>query len=308
MPSDFTIKFYGCRGSFPVAGPQHQRYGGATSCLVIHAGERVIVLDAGSGIVTHGQELAAAYGETDQPIESFIFITHMHLDHLIGLPFFAPLHMPDATLHLWGPRMGGYPSFEACVETFIHPPFFPVPLYEMQSIKYFHDLTEAHTVYFLHDQAEPIQRLTNHPSAQRPDPDEVEVAVHCMRGYNHPKSGVLLYKIVYDGRAIVYATDTEGYVHGDQRLVNFAQGADVLVHDAMYTSDRYISMPSPTQGYGHSTVEIAANVAERADVDRLFLFHHDPASTDDHLDAVGELGSSFFARAGMARDGLIVEV
>ena len=308
MPSDFSITFHGCRGSFPVAGADHQRYGGATPCVVVRAGTRTIVLDAGSGLVNHGGDLVGAYGADREPIESFIFVTHMHLDHLIGLPFFAPMYMPDATVHLWGPRMGHFESFEACVSTLIHPPFFPVPLHEMSSCKHFHDMSEAQGVYFLRGVPEPVQVLRRHPSAQRPAPDQIEVSVECMRGFNHPKSGVLIYRVTYDGRSIVYATDTEGYVHGDQRLVEFARGADVLVHDAMYTSDRYISMPSPTQGYGHSTVEIAAKAAEAAGVQKLYLFHHDPASTDEALDRVGELGKSFFENAEMARDGLVVEL
>ena len=308
MPSDFTVQFYGCRGSFPVSGAQHQRYGGSTPCVVVRAGTRTIVLDGGSGLVKHGQDVIKESFAAGPPIETFIFISHLHLDHVLGLPFFGPMYIPTATVNMFGPRMGAYPSFEDAISTLIHPPFFPVPLYEMQSLKNFRDITEAHAVYFLKGQSEPIMERHSHPKADRPNPEDVEVEVRCMRGFNHPKSGVLLYKVTYDGRSVVYASDTEGYVHGDQRLTKFAMGADVLIHDAMYTSDRYISMPSPTQGYGHSTVEIAAKVAERAGVKDLFLFHHDPASSDEDLDAVGELGRSFFANTHLAADGLIHEL
>jgi ribonuclease BN (tRNA processing enzyme) len=309
-PATFSAQIYGCRGSFPVAGPAYNRYGGATSCVVVRAGSREIVLDAGTGIVNYGQDLIRSSVEQRRAPEAYVFISHLHLDHLMGLPFFAPMYMPNATVRLYGPRMGHFPSFEAAVDTLIHSPFFPVNLHEMHAVHRFSDLSDSQTVYFLHDQAEPLVLLTHHPSHQhlKPSPEQVEVEVQCMRGYNHPKCGVFIYKVVYQGRSVVYAPDTEGYVHGDQRLIQFARGAEALIHDAMYTSDRYISMPSPTQGYGHSTIEIACTNAEKADVKRLLLFHHDPNSTDEDIDAVESHGRSLFAGAQAARDGMILEL
>lgn len=291
-----------------MAGPQFQRYGGATPCVSVQAGERRIIFDAGSGIVALGQQLINQYSKQKRPLDAHIFITHLHHDHLMGLPFFGPIYMPQATLRVWGPRMGPYESFASAVSVLIDTPFFPVPLHEMQSDKQFHDISEAHGIYYVRGQREPIQLLRHHPDARRPDPDEVDLEIQILRGYNHPKCGVLIYKVIYQGKSVVFATDTEGYIHGDQRLITFAKDADVLIHDAMYTSDRYVSMPSPTQGYGHSTVESAARVAERANVKRLFLFHHDPISTDEDLDAVGVLGKTFFADSEVAYDGLTVEI
>ncbi|MEM1347463.1 MAG: MBL fold metallo-hydrolase, partial [Myxococcota bacterium] len=310
MDKHFSLKIHACRGSFPVAGGDYERYGGATSCVTVQAGTRSLIFDAGTGIINHGKELVHAMIQTGEPIDAYLFVTHMHLDHLFGLPYFAPMYIPSATVHLWGPRMGHFETFEDAIDTLISPPFFPVPLHEMNAVKSFHDISEAHVLYFLKGCHEPVLCRGMHPSdkASVPNPEDVEVAVHVMRGFNHPKSGVLIYKIVYDGRSVVYATDTEGYVHGDQRLIKFAKGAEVLLHDAMYTSDRYISMPGPTQGYGHSTVEIAARVAEQAGVRQLVLFHHDPASTDADLDAVARAGREAFDNTLCAADGLVLEL
>lgn len=310
MASEFSVKFHGCRGSFPVAGAGYGRYGGATSCVTVRAGSRTIILDAGTGIIGHSHDLLAEYKQTRQPINAHIFLTHLHLDHIIGLPFFSPMYMPDATINVWSPLMGHFKSIQESMEAFITPPFFPVPLHEMESVKHFRELGEPQVVYFIKGQDEPLCLRHKHPSAQHliPAPDQIEAEVHCLRGFNHPKNGVLLYKVISQGKSVVYATDTEGYVHGDQRLVQFASGADILIHDAMYTSDRYISMPMPTQGFGHSTVEIAAKVAQQAQVKHLYLFHHDPSSDDEALDAVEALGQTFFAQASAARDGLVVEL
>ncbi len=310
MPSDFSIKIFGCRGSFPVAGAGHQRYGGATSCVVVRAGDREIALDAGTGIVGYGNELVQRFASTGEPIDAYVFFTHLHLDHVIGVPFFAPMYIESATVNLWGPRMGPHGSFGEAMEGFFAPPFFPVPFHEMNAVKTLNDIGEVHSVFFVKGQREPVVLRAGHPSERdlAPDVADCDLVVRCMRGYNHPKSGVLLYKVECGDRSVVYATDTEGYVQGDRRLENFAQGADVLIHDAMYTSGRYVSMPAPPQGYGHSTVEIAAGVAERADVSKLVLFHHDPGASDDDIDTLEALGKAAFSNTVAARDGLVIDI
>lgn len=310
MPSNFSVKFYGCRGSIPVSGPNHVRYGGATSCVAVRVGDREIILDAGSGLVTLSNDLVQRYIQTQEPLQPHVFMTHTHLDHLIGLPYFAPLYMPDSTVSIWGPHNARFDSFEETIDAFMSPPFFPVPRYEMQAEIGFSEIGEADAVYFLSDNAEPVQCRPRHPADRHlvPDADRVELTLDCMRGYNHPKSGVNMYRIRAAGKTVVYATDTEGFVSGDRRLIEFARGADLLIHDGMYTEERYVSMPVPTQGYGHSTVKIATALAEAAGVKRLFLFHHDPGNDDDVLDAVEARGKKLFAETRVAYDGLEVEL
>ena len=310
MGSDFSVTFLGTRGSIPVSGEAHTRVGGATSCLVIRAGSRQFVLDAGSGLLEHSEQVMNRYAESGGPLRTYLFMTHSHLDHLIGLPYFGPMYVPDSHVHIWGPRTSRFDSFGDIIDHFIHPPFFPIPLYEMPADIEFSDISEGDTIYFLKEYEEPLQLRPNSPRSadRRPNDNAVELQIEVQHGYNHPKSGVNHYRIEYDGRSVVYATDTEGYPRGDRRLAKFAEGADLLIHDAMYTEDEYVGMPAPTQGFGHSTVTDAAALARRADVGRLGLFHHDPSSTDDDLDAMEQIGLDAFSNTFLASDGLTVEV
>lgn len=310
MTSDFSVKFYGCRGSIPVTGAAYTKYGGATSCLRVRAGGREIIVDAGSGLVQHSNSIVEAYAGDQTPVYSCVLISHAHLDHLIGLPYFAPLYMSDATVDIFGPRNPVQANFAETIDTFMAPPYFPVPRYEMNADIRIRDIGETDVLYFIEGQRTPMSVRAAHPdqAGSVPHDDQIQLEIHCMRGYNHPKSGVNIYKFIAGDKSLIYATDTEGYVHSDQRLINFARGADILIHDAMYTDERYTSMPAPTQGYGHSTVEIAARLAENAEIGQLFLFHHSPASDDSELDRVAELGKSVFANTQVATDGLEVEI
>jgi len=305
MSVDVSVKVYGCRGSIPVAGSDYAKYGGHTSCAVVRVGDREIVFDAGSGIRTYSQVLNGTHAP-----KCHIFFSHAHFDHVLGLPYFTAIYRPDATIHFWGPRDGRFDSWEGTIDALLRPPYHPVSMWEMLSKKYFHDIGEADVVYFLEDSDEVLQLRPAHPddAPRVPPPEQVAFSVHCMRGYNHPKSGVNIYKVVVGDRSIVYATDTEGYVGADRRLLMFARGADVLMHDAMYTEARYTSMPVPTQGYGHSTVEIATSLAKQAGVKQLVLWHHDPDNTDDELDAVADLARSLFPDTILGHDGLEIHI
>ena len=301
MSVDVSVKVYGCRGSIPVAGSEHAKYGGNTSCAVVSVGQRDIIFDAGSGIRAYNSVLNG-----HRAPNCHIFFSHAHFDHVLGLPYFSAMYRPDATVHLWGPRDSRFDSFETTIDQLVRPPYHPVSLWEMLSRKHFHDFGESDVAYFLKDTDEVLHLRPAHPedAAKVPRADSVDFTVHCMRGYNHPKSGVNIYKIVIGDRSIVYATDTEGYVGADRRLLMFARGADVLMHDAMYTEERYTSMPVPTQGYGHSTVEIATSLAKQAGVKQLVLWHHDPDNTDEELDRVADLAASLFPGAVLGHDGL----
>lgn len=310
MSTDVSVTIRGARGSYPVSGQQFNRYGGATSCITVEVGDREIILDAGSGIIDYGQQLLEERLADGDSVTATVLFSHTHYDHVIGLPYFPPIFHPESTLHLYGPRTSAMGSFQETIEQFIQSPYYPVALHEMHAVKNFHDFGAADTLFFVEGRDAPLKVRAQHPDeADRiPDSRDVDVEVRCLRGLNHPKSGVNIYRLEAAGRTIVYATDTEGYVHGDRRLADYARGADLLIHDAMYTEEHYTSMPVPTQGYGHSTVQIATNLASMAEVQKLCLFHHAPQSTDEMLDDVGELGRSHFDETVVARDGMTIEL
>ena len=302
--TEFSLKIYGCRGSIPVSGPAHARYGGETSCAVVTAGTRTIVLDAGSGLRKFGHEVNHA----DPRV--YIFVSHVHLDHIIGLPYFSGMYRPDASIYLWGPRDPRGGDFRSSIEQFIQPPYHPVSLSEMLAQKHFYDFGEGQVVYFLKGVEAPVQLNALHPSDRDkiPDASLVEAKISCMRGYGHPKSGVNIYRVDCGDKSVVYATDTEGYVQGDRRLIDFSQDANLIIHDAMYTDERYVSMPVPTQGYGHSTVQIACKLAQTANVEKLVLWHHDPISTDDALDDIYKNAKTHFSNTIIGMDGLEISI
>lgn len=140
------------------------------------------------------------------------------------------------------------------------------------------------------------------------DPETATVKIH--RSYAHP-GGVYAYRIEYRGHALVYATDVEGYVGGDRRLANFAHGADVLIHDAQYSEEHYRGQAPglpPTQGYGHSTIQMACELAAAAQVRELVLFHHDPSYADETIDRLGIQAQGLFSNVHAAYEGLVMDI
>ena len=278
MFDELRIKFWGVRGSYPTPGSATVKYGGNTSSVEIRAGERTIILDAGTGIIPLGRELARttpalAGGARERASEIMLLFSHLHHDHTQGFPFFVPAYIPTAKLHIFGPD-GTHESLKNVLEHNQSSETFPVSLREMAAAKEIQSVREKQIIVW--DEA----GVHVAESSVGLSDDAIVIRIH--KSYAHP-GGVYVYRITWRGKSVVYATDTEGYIGTDRKLVQFAKDADVLIHDAQYLDEHYwgqlAGFPS-TQGYGHSTVSMACDVAASARVGRLILFHHDPGYSD----------------------------
>ncbi len=296
MSGELRVKFWGVRGSYPAPGAGTVKYGGNTACVEIRAGGRVIILDAGTGIIPLGRELARR-----RALEMVLLFSHLHHDHTQGFPFFVPAYMPNAKLHIFGPD-GTHESLKNVLERNQSAETFPVRLREMASSKEIQSVHESQVIVWDETGVQIAE------SADDTEGNAVVIRIH--KSYAHP-GGVYVYRVTWQGKSVVYATDTEGYVGTDRRLVTFAKHADVLIHDAQYLESHYrgqfAGFPA-TQGYGHSTAIMACEVAAAAEAEQLILFHHDPSYSDAVIGGIEASAQRRFNEAQAAYEGLEILV
>ena len=272
------ITFWGVRGSIPTPGPATVQIGGNTSCVEVRAGKAILIFDGGTGLRLLGKKLAP-----EMPIEAHIFFSHVHWDHIQGFPFFEPAFVAGNVFHLYGGNNVSRTLEETLAGQMDHPNF-PVHLGSMAAQMNFLDMTEG----------EPLAI---------DDGEGGKVLVTSARG-NHPQ-GVFAFRVEHAGRAAVYATDTEHYEgRVDQKLVDLARGARVLIYDSQYTPEEY----SAKKGWGHSTFEEGAKLARIAGVQRLVLFHHDPTQTDAAVREKERRARAVFGDVIAAYEGLVLEI
>jgi phosphoribosyl 1,2-cyclic phosphodiesterase len=303
MDNSFTVTFWGVRGSYPAPGPNTARIGGNTACIEVCTGKHTIILDAGTGIIPLGNSMVAQYQQNKKPMTATLLISHTHHDHTQGFPFFTPTYHPTTTLYVFGPKTL-QDDLHLVLERSMLPPVFPITLEELPCVRFVRNLAEGETIILNATDPAP-QILQNGRDALPKNPDQVCIRV--LRSHAHPQ-GVFIYRIEYAGKAIVYATDTEGYAGGDQRLINFARNATLLIHDAQYLETEYASAASPKQGWGHSTWQMAVTVARAANVAQLALFHHEPTHDDATLERIEQDVQTVFPKTVLAREGLKIEL
>lgn len=261
-------------------------------------GNQTLVIDAGTGIINLGHEMVRrAKKSGDKPMVATILLTHMHHDHTQGFPYFIPAYIGTSTLHILGPRTFDQ-ELEETLNHAVLPPSFPVSLHEMPSVKVIRSLQETEIIII--DQECGNLRIQNmYHDAVECSPDMLYVRIH--KSYAHPRSGVYIYRIEWKGKSMVFASDTEGYVDTDQRLVRFARDTDLLIHDAQYTEEEYAMKK---QGWGHSTPTMACEVAMQSRAKRLVLFHHEPMYDDEKIETIERQAQTLFPDAIAAYEGL----
>lgn len=292
----FLVRFWGVRGSYPTPGPGTVRHGGNTSCIEVQAGSHTLILDAGSGLIRLGEDLLRR--TKGKPLYLSLLITHVHGDHLIGFPFFAPLFDGHTNIDFFGPSLAGR-SIEQLVTPIMSPPYFPVDIRKLPSQRAFHTITDEQQINWQHGYGSKPQIVPDGKDAKN-----AEVSVSIKYTQSHPLNGAILYRIEYAGRRMVYATDVEWREHYDPEFLAFAEGADLLIHDAQYTAEDYLHK----HGYGHSTIEMATGVANVAGVRELILFHHEPTYDDAKLDAMEAAAQTHFAQTRSACEGMEIDL
>ncbi len=298
-----SVRFWGCRGSFPVSGEGFLQFGGNTSCVEIRAGEHLIVCDMGTGIITLGNHLLderakRGAGRGKDPLDAVLLVSHAHHDHTQGFPFFKPAYLDFSTIHMFGPRTLNQ-DFSDILARSMMAPLFPVDLADMHSTRLIRNAEESEMIILREGKTPELVNVQRNQFRL----DAGAVAISALKNLAHPKGGVVNYRVSLGGKSVVYATDVEGYVGGDSRLVRFSEGADLLIHDAQYLPDEYTGLPVPTQGYGHSTWEMAATVARKAGVRRLALFHHDPTHNDAQIRQIEQQARRVFKASFAAYEG-----
>ncbi len=278
MNDQFTVHFWGVRGSIACPGPETVRYGGNTPCVEMRVGSERLIFDGGTGLRVLGQNLLS-----QMPIQASLFFTHTHWDHIQGFPFFIPAFIKGNTFHIYGAIAPNGATIEQRLNDQMLHPNFPVPLQIMGAQLDFNDLTVG----------EPIQL------------GEVRVETAHL---NHPGEAVG-YRVNWKNYAAAYITDTEHYGDRlDPNVLKLAQDADVVIYDATYTDEEYHHPKTSKKGWGHSTWQEAVKVAKAANVKRLVIFHHDPLHNDEFLDQMGEQVKAAFSSSLLAREGMTVVI
>lgn len=300
------VRFWGVRGSIPCPGPQTQKYGGNSACIELRVGEgdRLVIIDAGSGIRQLGNYLMQ-HDLPKGPIRTDIFLSHTHWDHIMGFPFFVPIYVPGTKMKVYGPVTFEEDGLEEVVGGQMKYRYFPVNFGELAS-----------EIEYVRIKEDPCMDLG----------DGLMLATKLL---NHPVTA-LGYRFQFGGKSVCTCYDTEPFrnlfitdpdhpdydevmaeegesVAAEQNhmLEQFFAGADLLIHDSQYTEAEY---QQGRMNWGHTSFEHAIAAANRAGVKRLALFHHDPDRTDGQIDEMAkvycELGrygetEIFFAREGM---------
>lgn len=272
------IKFYGTRGTIPICSRECQEFGGNTTCVLVEGPENIGILDAGTGIRNLGIDIENNYQHTiDKPI--YIAFSHFHWDHIQGLPFFLPAYDPRRHFII---SAIGRERYGINLKS----------IFEMQMRREYSPVS--------------FDGMGANIDFQQSEEDSItleKVTITAMK-HNHPGDAYSYRIEEVGGKAIVFCTDIEHGNEIDLNIVEFSRNADLLIHEAQYTSDELFSH----KGWGHSSWEQAVEVAEHAAVKRLIITHHDPDHDDTFLSRVEKQLQTQFPNAALAREKMEIEI
>ena len=289
-----NICFRGVRGSYPVLSSSHRRYGGEGSCCEVEVAGRRIIFDAGSGIIRLGKELV----NDKLSSSATICFSHFHNDHYMGLNYFIPLYMKNYHITFLGPVYGKgslRDNLEYITDVLVH----PVKIIDTPCCKDYLDITGGETYVYREGRNRPYLRKSGNTKAD-------EVVIRTLYNKKHSQLGVINYRIEYQGKVFVFATDVEanlqlGY---DKELAEFAAGADLLAMDGQYTLEDY----KTRMGWGHSTYIMSCKTAEIAGVKKLAIIHHDPDHDDKIMSEIAKKSKVLFKNTVVAREMMKIEL
>jgi phosphoribosyl 1,2-cyclic phosphodiesterase len=274
LDSTLQVRFWGVRGSTPTPVPANMGYGGNTPCVEVLLGtQQNLILDAGTGIRGLGVDLL---NRQSLCANLNIFLTHFHWDHLQGIPFFLPMYTKGSRITFHSVRP--VEEMKEFLRGQMVTPYFPVHFEQVSADLHFAQVTDIPIPF-----------------------GEAQISSFSL---THPQ-GSNGYKVATRHGAVVYATDHEhGAAAADELLLEVARGAKVLIYDAHFTPEEYAKYA----GRGHSTWLEAVKLAERARVEKLVLFHHDPAHHDEAMDRIVNAARRYFPNTEAAREGTTLRV
>src|SRR3954453_8097857 len=268
MSGGMRVVFNGVRGSTPCAGPAYAHFGGHSSSVALESDDAApILFDLGTGVRPYAQRCADEFHGT-------ALLSHLHWDHVQGLPFFVPLHKPGATLDVFGPHQTEGPLGEVFAQM-MRPPFFPIRPTDLEGDVRFHGIVDDDFPIGL---AKVRSRFVRH--------------VGSTLGFRVEWNGISIAYLPDHGPGTI-PSDADDYVPPE--VLELCDGVDLLIHDAQHTPAEY----ELKRHWGHCTVDYAVLVAREAGARQLTLFHHDPIHGDDDMDAIGRDAAELAACMGV---------
>ena len=267
------IRFWGVRGSIPCGAAPYSRYGGDTSCVSVSIDDLFLVFDAGSGLRACGQ-----FAQRQGIRKTHLFLSHMHMDHILGLPFYLPLWDKQAQIEIHGVALEAYGGVRPLLKQAFLAPVFPVPLEGFL----------AQVTYLDHGVGQVI-----------PLTSTVSVTTTAL---DHP-NGSVAYRLSDGKRAVCYVTDT-GHLTGALRegALALMAGADLVIYDASFTPEERVGK----EHWGHSTWVEGIALCQGAGAKALCLFHHDPDHEDDQMDRIAAQAKGAWDQVIVAKQGMVL--